>query len=281
MRQFWAAFLIGVALSTPAKAREWPKTAGWDIVQSESSCAIFEEYEGKGETNLLIVLNVDGSAGAMMTNYGWSAADDENYELSWIVNGSVYTGPAFGIGKRYETRKGFGGKFRAEFIDDIAKGSSLLVQRGDIVVDQLSLDGSGAAIAMAKRCLAVVKAEIAAAERERQRFAHIADDPFAGEPTKAETDFGVALRPLNRGALFTNADYPAQAMREEREGRTSYRLTIGANGTPTACDITVSSGHADLDAETCSVLMGRARFPMIDPNGDTRFYENSVRWQIP
>lgn len=88
----------------------------------------------------------------------------------------------------------------------------------------------------------------------------------------------------NPGTWATNDDYPAAAMRDEREGTTGFRLTIGPDGLPQRCDITSSSGHVDLDTTTCRLVMERARFrPGRDeknvPVGGT--YSNRIRWQIP
>src|SRR3546814_716906 len=212
---------------------------------------------------------------ATLSNTGWSTSKNETYELDWDVNGKTYTGPAIGVGESYSSRKGFAGKFGGDFVEDIAAGSSLHVYRGDIVVDQLKLDGSGAAIAVAKRCLQTVRANIAAVEREKQRFAHIPDDPFAGGATKEEAakHANDPPRPLGSpGAWVTNADYPSRAMRDEREGATTYRLTITPAGRVSNCEIVASSGHADLDAETCKVVRLRARFPEISPGSAERYF---------
>src|SRR3546814_1918850 len=64
----------------------------------------------------------------------------------------------------------------------------------------------------------------------------------------------------NPGRWATNDDYPARAMREEREGTTGFRVTYNAEGRVTSCDVTSSSGHADLDAETCKLITRRGRF---------------------
>lgn len=256
------ALISLVSTLSPANARTWPKTAGWEVIEDSISCAIWQDFEGKGTTELLIVLNLDGSASASLSNLAWSTVDGESYDLSWAVNGSVYSGPAFAIAEKYDVRKGFGAKFEGEFINDIAKGNSLSVYRGDVLVDDLSLAGTGAAIAMAKRCLQAVKADIAAAEREKQRFAHIPDDPFAAAPTKAEVqkhEDGLA-RASNIFDFATADDYPAKAVREAREGVTGYALTVSPDGKITDCLIVNSSGHADLDSATCDVLRRRARF---------------------
>lgn len=88
----------------------------------------------------------------------------------------------------------------------------------------------------------------------------------------------------NPGSWVTNDDYPARAMFEEREGMTGFRLTIRTNGLPSGCEITASSGHPDLDAATCRLVMERARFtPGRDARGEAvgGTYSNRIRWQIP
>ncbi len=86
------------------------------------------------------------------------------------------------------------------------------------------------------------------------------------------------------GDWVTSDDYPLTAIRDQREGTTGFRLTVGKDGLPTRCEIVASSGHADLDAKTCEVVMARARFtPGHDakgrPVGGT--YTSRVRWQVP
>lgn len=104
-------------------------------------------------------------------------------------------------------------------------------------------------------------------------------------PPSSHADFSVPGKPANNPATWaTNADYPASAMRERREGDTSFRITYDTSGLPQKCDILSSSGHADLDSRTCELMMARARF---EPGRDTAgrasggTYSNRVRWKIP
>ena len=79
-------------------------------------------------------------------------------------------------------------------------------------------------------------------------------------------------------------DYPSRALQQEREGTTGFRVTVGADGRVSDCQIASSSGHPDLDAATCTNVKRRARFdPALDGNGQptTGSYSNRVRWQIP
>ncbi|MBB4614495.1 energy transducer TonB [Novosphingobium taihuense] len=86
------------------------------------------------------------------------------------------------------------------------------------------------------------------------------------------------------GNWATSNDYPSRALREEREGTTGFRVTIGTDGKVTDCQITRSSGSPDLDEATCSNVRRRARFqPATDGEGQptTGSYSNSIRWVIP
>ncbi|MBB3859760.1 protein TonB [Novosphingobium hassiacum] len=88
----------------------------------------------------------------------------------------------------------------------------------------------------------------------------------------------------NPGSWATTNDYPSRALREEREGTTGFRVSIGTDGKVTDCQITRSSGSPDLDEATCANVRRRARFtPATDGEGQptTGSYSNSVRWVIP
>ncbi|HEY9091812.1 energy transducer TonB [Parasphingorhabdus sp.] len=88
----------------------------------------------------------------------------------------------------------------------------------------------------------------------------------------------------NPGNWANANDYPSRALREEREGTTSFRVTVGTDGRVSSCQITGSSGHADLDEATCKNIQRRARFrPALDSNGEPMVatWSSRVRWQIP
>ena len=58
------------------------------------------------------------------------------------------------------------------------------------------------------------------------------------------------------GSWATPNDYPSRALREEREGTSGFRVTIDADGKVANCQITSSSGHADLDEILTAVRTG-------------------------
>jgi protein TonB len=100
------------------------------------------------------------------------------------------------------------------------------------------------------------------------------------EPRKVEPAHARA----NLASYVSDADYPSTAIRNEEQGTTRFRLTVGADGRVTDCAVTGSSGSAALDATTCRLMRSRARFtPARDsdgrPTGDT--VANAIRWVLP
>jgi protein TonB len=68
----------------------------------------------------------------------------------------------------------------------------------------------------------------------------------------------VPLQPLFTWVM--NDDYPTEAMSHDAQGTVAFRLDIDANGVPTGCTVTTSSGSSALDDTTCRIMRERARF---------------------
>jgi protein TonB len=64
----------------------------------------------------------------------------------------------------------------------------------------------------------------------------------------------------NLSSLVSDSDYPASALRNEEQGTTGFRLTVGPDGRVSNCVVTSSSGSSALDAATCRIMRSRARF---------------------
>lgn len=67
--------------------------------------------------------------------------------------------------------------------------------------------------------------------------------------------------PESAGGWFTDDDYPAPAKRRGAQGRVIAAFESGADGTLKSCRIVVTSGDADLDATTCSIVLMRGSMP--------------------
>ena len=112
---------------------------------------------------------------------------------------------------------------------------------------------------------------------------HTAAPPPAPPPPPRVQPKGAEPRG-NPGSWANSNDYPSRALREEREGVTRFSVTVGADGRVTGCQVTGSSGHADLDDTTCKLIQRRARFrPATDGDGQptTGSWSSAVRWEIP
>jgi len=98
---------------------------------------------------------------------------------------------------------------------------------------------------------------------------------------------GVPIPRLQRGAvgnltrLFSAQDYPGVAVTRRMEGTTGLELLIDENGSVADCSVTATSGYAIIDAQSCAVIMKRAKFaPAIDLQGKpTRStYSQRISW---
>lgn len=267
-----------VVLSPPAHARDWPTTAGWEILEGDDYCAISSEFQGKGDTELSVAKRLDGDVLLIVTNYGWSAKKDASYDLTFYVDGKEYGGgKAIGIGESYG-RKGFATKFSGDFAASLGAGSGLKIYMGDTLVDSLDLAGSRSAFVTVDRCLAAKRVVAAAAERERRRFAHIPDDPFAGASASPTPPIG---DPTN---WVTQDDYPPSAIRAEEEGTTTVTFTVNSQGRVEDCRVTASSGSPALDQATCRALVRRGRYTAAtDASGKPSSAQrtHSFTWRLP
>ena len=110
--------------------------------------------------------------------------------------------------------------------------------------------------------------------------------PAQGQDVPAEP--GVALSkkaaPLgNPGSWLTPDDYPVPAIRAKEQGVVAFRLDLDATGTPVRCVVT-DGVSPTLDAETCRLLLARARFsPALDLQGRKApsTWRSRIRWELP
>ena len=95
----------------------------------------------------------------------------------------------------------------------------------------------------------------------------------------------VAAKPRNDpGGWVMDRDYRSSWVRREYTGIAGFTLDIAATGKVTGCQITSSTGHAELDQATCKLVQQRAKFqPARGPNGEpvAGKFRSSVRWQLP
>ena len=108
-------------------------------------------------------------------------------------------------------------------------------------------------------------------------------DPAPPAPTPSFSP--VSAKPRNNpGAWLRDTDYKSTWVRREFQGVAGFKLDIAATGKVTACQLTSSTGHAELDEATCKLIQSRARFePARGSNGEpvAGSYTSAVRWVLP
>jgi TonB family protein len=68
--------------------------------------------------------------------------------------------------------------------------------------------------------------------------------------------------------IFTDSDYPAEALGRSQEGRAQFLLLIDKTGKVAACHVYKASGVPALDAMGCQAIRERAKFtPALDVHG--------------
>jgi TonB family protein len=65
---------------------------------------------------------------------------------------------------------------------------------------------------------------------------------------------------LNADEVATSMDYPVDSVRSGEEGAARALLLVGPDGNVERCGIEESSGFANLDTQTCNLLVAHARF---------------------
>ena len=86
------------------------------------------------------------------------------------------------------------------------------------------------------------------------------------------------------GGWLSDADYPAEAIRQGWQGTAAFALSIDANGMVSHCVVTATSGHSVLDRATCHCLQRSARFiPARDAAGRAvpDIYRGRISWRLP
>lgn len=95
---------------------------------------------------------------------------------------------------------------------------------------------------------------------------------------------GATPRNLPQWAGQIQQDYPAEALRNELEGRVTMRIRIGADGTAESCEVTGSSDAPSLDEAACRGMLEYARYnPALDADGNptASTTTQSIRYVLP
>jgi len=183
--------LTGLFASAAASAQDYSMrdVGNWTVAASKDKkgCFLTRTYDGPGKTTLLLGLDIDGSNRLSVLNDNWSIKEMEQLKLNFrLTRGGYSEHPVVGIAS--DEQKGFVTSFEAKFPSYFAASKALHISRGDVPVEQLSLDGSGAAVTELERCVSLFKGKPEADPQEKGRSDGIPRDPFAPDAKPGSRD---------------------------------------------------------------------------------------------
>lgn len=176
--------VAGAALSVSgaAGAQEYATrdVGAWVVAPSSdrNGCFLTRSYGGARQTTLLFGLDTDGSNRLTLLNPNWSIREKEQLRLTYRFSNASFPKRA-AIGIAANGKKGFVTSFGDTFPRTMATSTFLHVRRGDVPVEELTLDGSGAAVAELRKCVDVYRAAPAKVTKGTKDSERIPLDPFA------------------------------------------------------------------------------------------------------
>jgi hypothetical protein len=171
------AALAATVAGTKAAAPTYPVTvSGWLVVQRARACAMGTDFAGPGKTYVFVQKRVNDEVVLSITNEGWSAREDEVYEVSYQLNGKEYADGAT-TGYRSGAGRGFWSIMGDGFERDFAAGSDLSVFLDGKFIRKISLVGTGRAIAALDRCVADLHSRLRPGKADKRGEMPL--DPFA------------------------------------------------------------------------------------------------------
>jgi TonB family protein len=218
---------------------------------------MFSSTASAGGSEAVILKRMDGALIVQLKNPNWRIDPAKDYRVAFQIDGRAYSGAHRSV----PVASGFITTFAGLFEDELQAGKTLSISRDGAIMDQLTLNGSGAALKTVQSCLADLRVTPLTAQAARPPKPQ-------GSPAK----------------WITLEDYPNSAIRAGRQGSVAFRLAIGRDGRPNGCTVTTSSGSSDLDDATCRNAVKRARFtPAQTENGDAieGVYDSKVTWTLP
>lgn len=171
--------VVALSLGSPTQAKDWPSSGVFDVLELDNGCALTATYEGPGETEMILSLLEDGDAILLINNFNWTAEEGKFYDdISFHLSSGSYGGGTVS-GSKIGYKRGFATRVKPGFIKDFAMSGSLHVSKADETIDRLSLKGSSAAIANARKCNSQLFAQRKLEMRERMKLEDLPVDPFA------------------------------------------------------------------------------------------------------
>ena len=189
-----SALTATMVLSTGSVAADYAMrdVGPWMVSASrdKQGCFLSRTYRKPRATTLLFGLDVDGSNRLTVLNANWSIREKEPLRLNFQLSNASFP-RHLAVGIAAEGKQGFVTSFGATFPRQLAESEFLRIRRGNVPVEDLGLDGSGAAIAEMRKCVDQYREAHAKGRAVEDDTGRIPTDPFA---IKARRDSKKQLR---------------------------------------------------------------------------------------
>ncbi|QJU59844.1 hypothetical protein HL653_20725 [Sphingomonas sp. AP4-R1] len=175
-------FASAAAIAGPYASRD---IGGWTVAPSKdgSGCFVTRTFDRPGETTLLLGLDLDGKNHLSVLNTHWSIKPQDRLKLDFRLSNGGYT-KHFAVGMVSEGKQGFVTSFETKFPTFFATSKILQIFRGDVPVERLALDGSGAAVVELRTCVEAQRDKPVKAGPDERASDDIPADPFAADPKR-------------------------------------------------------------------------------------------------
>ena len=251
MRSAGALALLGLLASPASAAGPLQPTGQWNVDFGDAHCIAMRDYGTKaaplflalkpspvGDVMQLTVLSASGDKG--ISQFGGTIAVDE----AAPVKVSVLRYPAKSGGLRVVAINLAPDRFRP-----VRTASVLGVRSASGVSHRFALTQMAPVAAALDRCVAGLRSAW-----------HI------GQAGGGVSQPAMPKQPL--ASYFSTNDYPAVAVRSEATGTVAMVTLIDETGKVASCMVTQTSGYASLDAQSCAIISGRAKFdPALGTDG--------------
>ena len=73
--------IAAMCSASGAHAHDWANVGGWEIVESDAGCAMWKDFEGPGDSELLISIKANNEVVVGVQNSNWSLLKDQRYKI--------------------------------------------------------------------------------------------------------------------------------------------------------------------------------------------------------
>lgn len=149
-----AALLSTMILAPCASAATWPETEGWTINEYSDACTMEQTFDQPGQPTVVLAFGLEGRVPMYITSKRWKTVVDQEYDLTFRMNGASFSGVSAGIRALKSDKAGYHSNLGPNFIDSLRKSKVLVVVLDGKPIEQLQLTGVPAALEVVNRCLA-------------------------------------------------------------------------------------------------------------------------------